>query len=851
MTTDQFTSYRMFIESKINITERSGFAITRDEFHPSSSAYPHQFDCGRWALNRGRALLALSFGLHKTSIQLQMMQAVHRRTGGKTLIVCPLGAKHQFTKKDGPRLGMTVHYVTNDKDALAANSPYLITNYERLRDGDISAEFVRDHIAGASLDEGDTLRSLGSKTYQTFCNIFEPVKYRFVATATPDPNGYLEMVNYAVFLGVAERSACLNRYFGRNVDKAGDLQLYPHREQEFWLWVASWALFVTKPSDLGHDDKGFDLPEMDVNWHRIPTDHQRAWDTSDNHGQRRLLMDSAGGIGQAMTEKRASMDARIAKAVEIVAADEPDEHWLLWHDLEAERKAILKAIPDAVDVYGSQPVEVKEERLLAFADGQIKHLATKPEIAGAGNNFQHYCARAVFVGVGYKFKDFIQAIHRIRRFQQSRKVEIHIIHTDAEDSVVNILKRKWRDHETQVGKMTDIIKQYGLVDEAMRSELQRTLGVNREVAQGEYFTLVNNDCVLEAMTLADNSIDHICTSIPFSNHYGYVNMYEDFGHNESDDAFFAQMDHLTSHLLRVLKPGRVAAIHVKDLLRYGHISDSGILEVVPFSDMTVFHFRKHGFAYEGRITIVTDVVRENSTTYRLGWTEQCKDGSKMGVGMPEYVLLFRKPPTDRATAYADEPVVKDKVDYTRNQWQIDAHAFWRSNGNRHLTPEEVANLKSSDIYRWFKDHNLTNIYDYNEHLSYGEHIEANGRLPSGFMLFPPQSWSDKVWTGVDFMRSLNLEQARNRQENHVCPLPFDVVERVINRFTNPDELVLDPFGGLGTTVYCAIRLGRRGYASELNPDYWRWAVKYCQEAEIKRSAPTLFDLEALATEVTA
>lgn len=844
-TNDQLAAYRTFIESKINIQERSGFAITPDEFHPSSAAYPHQFDCGRWALNRGRALLALSFGLHKTSIQLQMMRCVHNRTGQKTLIVCPLGAKHQFTRKDGPRLGMEVAYVTNDAEALAADTPYLIANYERLRDGDISAEFVRDHIAGASLDEGDTLRSLGSKTYQTFCDIFEPVKYRFVATATPDPNGYLEMVNYAVFLGAGERSACLNRYFGRNVDQAGDLQLYPHREQEFWLWVSSWALFITKPSDLGHSDEGFDLPQMEVHWHRIPTDHERAWETVDNRGQRHLLMDSAGGISQAMKEKRNSLDRRLAKAVEVVAADDVAENWLLWHDLEAERKAIVEEFPDAVDVYGSQPVEVKEERLLAFADGEVRFLATKPEIAGAGNNFQHFCARAIFLGVGYKFKDFIQAIHRIVRFQQRRTCHIHIIHTDAEDSVVNVLKRKWRDHDAQVAKMVGIIKQYGLVEEAMRSELQRTLGVNRQVVTGSYFTAANNDCVAEAMMLADNSVDLICTSIPFSNHYGYVNMYEDFGHNENDERFFEQMDFLTPHLLRVLKPGRVAAIHVKDLLRYGHASDSGILEVVPFSDMTVFHFRKHGFAYEGRITIVTDVVRENSTTYRLGWTEQCKDGSKMGVGMPEYVLLFRKPPTDKSTAYADEPVVKDKEAYTRNQWQVDAHSFWRSNGDRHLTPEEVANLKTSDIYRWFKEHNLTNVYDYQEHLTYGEAIEANGRLPSGFMLFPPQSWSDKVWSDVDFMQSLNAEQARNRQENHVCPLPFDVVERLINRFSNPDELVYGPFHGLATTSYCAIRLGRRGFGSELNPDYWRWSVKYLQEAEIKRSAPTLFDLEEL------
>lgn len=845
---NQVESYRKHIEGKIKLVKRSGFGIEPADFHPSSTAYPHQFVCGRWALSRGRAMLALACGLHKTRIQLQMMRCVHLHTGQKTLIVVPLGAKQQFTVEDGPALGMDVRYVTSDAEALAADTPYLLTNYERVRDGNITADFIRAHVAGVTLDEGDVLRNLGSKTYDVFSRIFAPVEYRFVATATPDPNGYLELVNYAVFLGVGEKSTILNKYFGRNVDQAGDLQLYPHREEEWWLWVASWCLFVSTPSDLGFSDEGFVLPPHEIIWHRIPTDHTRAWDIVDNYGQARLFMDSANGISAAIKEKRFSLDVRVQKTAELVAT-EPDKHWLLWHDLEDERKAIVRTIQGVVDVYGSQDAAVKEERLLAFAHGKIQHLATKPEIAGAGNNFQHYCHRNVVVGVGYKFKDFYQLLHRTDRFGQQYPVVTHVIYTDAEDSVANVLKRKWQQHEKQVQKMVDIVKKYGLVDEAMVGELRRSLGINRQVAKGERYTVVNNDCVLEAMTLADNSIDMVLTSIPFSNHYGYVNAHEDFGHNETDEDFFDQMDFLTPHLLRVLKPGRVAAIHVKDLLRYGHASPSGILEVIPFSDDTVRHFRKHGFAYEGRITVVTDVVRENSTTYRLGWTEQCKDGSKMGVGMPEYVLLFRKPPTDCTTAYADEPVARDKASYSRMQWQVDAHALWRSSGNRLLTPEEIAGMKGSDIYRWYNEYSRKNIYDYEQHVDLGANLEANGRLPSGFMLFAPQSWSEYVWSDVNFMRSLNGEQARKRLENHVCPFAFDVVDRLINRYTNPDELVMDPFGGLMTTIYRALALGRRGYAAELNADYWGWGSRYCREMEIKRSAPTLFDLlDAEATD---
>src|SRR5687767_6925355 len=189
----------------------------------------------------------------------------------------------------------------------------------------------------------------------------------------------------------------------------------------------------------------------------------------------------------------------------------------------------------------------------------------------------------------------------------------------------------------------------------------------------------------------DNSVDLILTSIPFSSQYEYTPSYNDFGHSESNAEFFKQMDFLTPELLRVLQPGRIAAIHVKDRIVPGGMTGLGFQTVYPFHCKCIEHYTSHGFAYIGMKTIVTDVVRENNQTYRLGWTEQCKDGSKMGVGMPEYLLLFRKPPSDTSNSYADDPVVKQKklwdkkIDewinpngYSRARWQIDAHGFMRS-----------------------------------------------------------------------------------------------------------------------------------------------------------------------------
>jgi hypothetical protein len=326
------------------------------------------------------------------------------------------------------------------------------------------------------------------------------------------------------------------------------------------------------------------------------------------------------------------------------------------------------------------------------------------------------------------------------------------------------------------------------------------------------------------------------------------------------------MDFLIPNLLRVLKPGRVAAIHVKDRITPSGLTGMGFQTVYPFSDDCVAHFRKHGFGFLARKTIVTDVVRENNQTYRLGWTEQCKDGSRMGAGMPEYLLLFRKPPTDTSNGYADERVVKEKANYTRSRWQIDAHGFMRSNGNRYLTPEDLQGVPHERIFKLFRQDSMRQVYDFERHVGLSESLErcqecghihcgdrrcdkcdckiAGSRLPATFMLLQPQSWNEDVWTDVARMRTLNLNQSNSNREMHVCPLQFDIVDRVINQFSMSDEVVFDPFAGLGTVPMRAVLLGRKGHGVELATNYFLDAVHYAEEAERSTGLPTLFDLVA-------
>ena len=827
--------YLEFLKSKIDIAKDSGFEVKREDINPILK--PHQKDAVMWAIRGGRRALFESFGLGKTVQEIEFCHQIVKHKGGKALIVLPLGVKQEFTHDAVEVLGYKKpEYVRNMEEVKNAKSDIMITNYERVRDGNIEPKYFK----ATSLDEASVLRSFGSKTYQEFLEKFKGVEYKLVATATPSPNKYKELIHYAGYLEVMDTGQALTRFFQRDSTKANNLTLYPNQEDEFWLWVSSWALFCTKPSDLNseYSDEGYELPPLQVNWHELPINYG---DTADKNGQMQLFTEATAVLKEAAAVKRESISARIEKMKEIVDAS-PNDNFILWHDLESERHAIKKALPETVDIYGSQNYEIREKRVIDFSEGRTRLFATKKELSGSGCNFQKHCHREIFVGIDYEFNDFIQAIHRCYRFLQKEQVIIDIIYMENEKSIKEVLEEKWKNHNHMVSKMIEIVKKYGLNQNNKAQGLNRKIGVKAVKVEGKYYTAVHNDCVEEVRTMNDNSVDLIHTSIPFGNHYEYSANYNDFGHNQNTKRFFEQMDFLTPELLRILKPGRVAAIHVKDRVLFGNATGTGMPTIEPFHADCIAHYIKHGFQYFGMITVVTDVVRENNQTYRLGWSEQCKDGSKMGVGCPEYILLFRKLPTDKSTAYADEPVKKTKEEYTRAQWQIDAHGYWRSSGDRLVTKKELLEADIKNLQKVYRKYSRENIYNYEEHVKLAEQLDKEGRLPAIFMVVAPGSWNNlEVWDDINRMKTLNTQQSRRRKQMHVCPLQIDIVERIINRYSNKGDLVLDPFGGLMTVPMTAVKMKRRGYGIELNEDYFRDGVGYLQQAEEERETPTLFD----------
>jgi len=868
-------NYKEFLEAKIVVAGTYGTEIDKTQINPI--ALPHQKDIVHWAISGGRRAIFASFGLGKTLMQLEIARLIIKLTGKPFLICMPLGVVGEF-RDDNELLGseFPIIYITdtdgikskqielkavkalqdgNDSELEKISEDYVyslqsendvcdvselaiyVTNYERVRKGDINP----DCFGGVSFDEASILRNLKTETTNYVLKHFKNINYRFVATATPTPNDFIEILNYADYLGVIDRGHALTRFFQRDSTKAGHLTLYPNKKEEFWKWVSSWAVFINKPSDLGYDDTGYNLPKL--NFHEVEIDNTSDGVVTNKEGKIVLFKDTTKSLVDTSREKKDSIDIRVQKTFDLVN-ENPDANWILWHHREAERDALEKKFKDfnLKSVYGSQTNTEKENLLIDFKHSKFQILSTKPEIAGSGCNFQHACHNMVFVGIDYKFNNFIQAIHRCYRFKQENEVNVYAIFTNNEREVLKTLKDKWRNHIELQTEMINIVREFGLNTDKITADMKRQIFANKRSAIVGNAKVFNDDTVAVHEEMADNSTDMILTSIPFGDHYEYSDNYNDFGHNNGNEEFFKQMDFLTPNLLRTLKPGKIAAIHVKDRIRYSYQNGTSFTTIDDFSGKTVAHFVKHGFYLVGKITVTTDVVRENNQTYRLGWSEQCKDATKMGVGLPEYVLLFRKRPSEMNNAYADEPCVKTKEEYSIDNWQLDAHAYWKSSGNRFMGFDELSTAEMKTVFNKWRNHDKNSLYDFQEHLRVCNDLEKAGKLSRLFMTIPPTSGSDFVWTDVNRMNTLNANQANRKKEKHICPLQLDIIERLINRFTMKGDVVDDPFGGLFSTAYKALEMDRKAISAELNPEYYDDGLFYLKSIEYKINVPTLFDL---------
>lgn len=882
----QDQNYNSFLQGKIKVAERHGIMALPTELHHSTK--PHQRDIILWLLELGAGLCAADTGMGKSHIGIEVMRIVKERLGGKCLIVTELGAAETFINKDpevgeGARLGIPLEYVINQKEAFESPCDIVVTNYERVRND----EFDFSSFSGVWLDEGNYVKNMASETTNKLRRQLAKVKFKYIATATPSPNETLELINYADALNISDRGQILTRFFQRNPKKAGDLNLHPQHVDDFWMWVYSWAVFISRPSDLGYDDEGYDLPPLNIHW--VEVTHDKVIEPKPNRdGQVEMYVESKGDLPGKAKIKKLGINDRLQKALQVMVDHSGDrkDHWIIWHKLEDERKAINKVFAkhdSYADIFGNLHWKEKERRIVAFAKGELQILATKPDISGVGCNLQKHCWNNIVLGITDSFDELYQLLKRTHRYPTKQPVNAWIFYLPEEYSTVQNVQRKWVEHTETRAIMRDIARKYGLSQSKQIEARKRSFMVERKVYVGESYELVNTDAVLEWKNVPENSMDMILTSIPFGNHYEYTDKYNDFGHNTSNADFFKQMDFLVPELFRALKPGRIAAIHTKNRIHYGSVTGKGFSVFHRFTHKTCDCFEKHKFETMGFHYIPTDVVAENGQTYRLTYGELQKDSTKMGAGIPEEIWIFRKPPTSNDNAYADEPVThnmaicslcghKDALtefavpdgfmhqcpkckqylqdhelvrsgqqDYSLSHWQLDADAFWRSSGNRYLSLDELKRWDISRLRKWWDKFNAETIYDFEAHVELLKDLDKHDKLSRSFTTLPLRSTTPYVWNDVNRMHCLNMEQRRRKLQNHICPMPFDEVDRCIDLYSNPGDRIGEPFAGLCTTGIRAIKKGRKAFLTELNDLYARTGATYLKETEKKNEVPTLFD----------
>lgn len=750
-------NYATFLQSKRITAAPAGF-----EAGPINPLlFPFQRDIVRWALRRGRAAVFADCGLGKTPMQLEWAWHVAGYTGGNVLILAPLAVAQQ-TAREGEKFGIGVTVCRTQDDVQPGIN---ITNYEMLHHFEPSA------FAGIVLDESSILKAFGGVMRQQITAFGQQIPYRLCCTATPAPNDLIELTNHAEFLDVMSGKEIIALFFTQDGNTTHAWRLKGHARQDFWRWMASWSVALRKPSDLGYDDDGFILPELRIEQTTVEAPPSETV----------LFPMEALPLLERRQARRDSTDARVSACAELVNAS--DEAWIVWCDLNRESEALTKAIPDAVEVTGSDTPEHKERAMLDFSAGRIRVLISKPSICGFGMNWQH-CRNIAFVGLSDSYEQFYQAVRRCWRFGQQQPVNVHLITAETEGAVVKNIKRK----EAQARDMMDNIVQY-MAGLALDGAQQRDeMEYREDIARGPGWTLYLGDCVTRIDEIEDESIGLSVFSPPFPGMYAYTNSVHDIGNTTSIDEFMQHFAFLAPKLLRVTMPGRMCCVHLMQLTAMK--SRDGYIGVKDYRGKTIAMMEEAGWVYAGEVTIDKNPQIQATRNKERGllFKTLATDSSLMRMALADYLIYFRKPGENPRPIRAG---VSSRYD----------------NPNGWITEREWIEWAAPVWYRQTKDY------------------------PGGIRE-----------TDV-----LNVAQARETDdERHLCPLQLGVIERAIKLWSAPGDVVLSPFTGVGSEGYQAIRFGRRFVGIELKESYFRSAIRNLETAEREKEQPTLFDLMEVA-----
>ena len=723
--------YLQFLQRKQKTHVNSGFEISEDALN--GYLFDFQKFIVKRALKAGKYAIFADCGLGKTLMQLEWSRQVFIKTEKPVLILAPLAVAGQ-TIKEGNKFGINVQKYDNE-------SPIQITNYEQLENIDCS------QFAGIVLDESSILKNFEGQIKKFIIDKFKDTPYKLACTATPSPNDPMELGNHSEFLDVMSRNEMLAMYFVHDGGETAKWRLKGHAIKLFYQFVGSWAIMLNKPADIGFAMDGYNLPTLNLIEKEIKTKKR------DNGLLFNDAIISATNFNQ---ELRLTKIERLDEAAKIV--NDSEENFIIWIKQNEEGELLKKLIPDAIEVKGSDAPEYKEKMLLGFANNEFRVLITKTKIAQFGLNYQN-CRNQIFASLDFSFEGLYQAIRRSYRFGQKNEVNIFLITTDTMKNVNESINQKQKQFEIMQNEMSNAI------NENLNGSKMTMANYDINEETNEWYKIKRGDCVQLISQLESESVGLSVFSPPFAELYTYSSHVEDMGNAKDYNEFLTQFGYLIKELYRIMKQGRNVCVHCMDLpIQKGK---EGFIGLRDFSGMILKSFEDAGFIYASRVTIWKDPVVEMQRTKALGLLHKQvkKDSTMSRVGIPDYVMIFRK------------------------------------DGER-TDPVTNTNL-SVDLW---------------------------------------QKIASPVWMDINY--SNTLQGYRNgREENdekHICPLQLDTIERLILLYSNKGDTVFTPFMGIGSEIFQAVKMERKGIGFELKESYYDLAKANLKAAISEKAQVSLF-----------
>jgi len=634
--------YQDFLKTKEFSDKSVGF-LASDQLIPEQ-LFDFQKAIVKWALKRGRAAIFADTGLGKSMMQVSWAEAVFQYTGNRVLIVAPLCVAQQ-TVREGEKLGISVTYL---REMDRSKTGVFITNYEMIEN--FTEAINEGWFDGIVLDESSILKHQDSKTRAKIIDLCRNIPYRLSCTATPSPNDYMELGSQAEFLGIMTSVEMLSMFFVHDSGETSKWRLKGHGKSKFWEWLATWSVFIKKPSDIGFKDDGYDLPELNIEHIKIGVDD---------------LNIGATGLKARHEAKKLSIGDRVKACAEIVNNSEGP--FVVWCHRNDESEKLKELIPGSVEIKGSDSIDKKEDRLIGFSTGKYRVLITKPKIAGFGLNWQH-CNQMAFVGLSDSYEQLYQAIRRCWRFGQTKSVTVHVVAHAAEGPVLENIERKEVQAQDMAKSLIFYMKEFQ--EKEVRQLVREKSTYTREKVKSDRFEAHLSDCVDLASEIPEGSIDYSVFSPPFASLYTYSNSDRDMGNSKDYHEFWVHFTFLVRELFRIMRPGRNVSVHCMNLptskVREGYI---GIRD---FRGDIIRAFQDKGFIYHSEVCVWKDPVVAMQRTKALGllWKQIKKDSSMSRQGIPDYVVTFRKPGVNT------KPIAHTPEEFPVLKWQHYASPCW-------------------------------------------------------------------------------------------------------------------------------------------------------------------------------